>query len=655
MPLTEKEMYEFGPFSLDPTERVIFRDGTPVPLTPKVFDTLVYLVRNRGRLLTKDELLTEIWPNTFVEEVNLAVNISALRKAFGEGPQDGRYISTIPGSGYRFVAEVRKAPSKNGNEQNSITGDGRAVASQAHATLIEHGSTEPGHEQSNGAGQFLVTPRSPKKNRPWNVTVSIRIALLLAATLCAYLLLGRWKRDPLPAAVPSIAVLPFTDLSVAKDQEYFSDGLAGELIDHLAKVPGVRVVGRSSSFQFKGKNEDLRAVGRKLGVTNILEGSVQREGDRVRIMAELIKADDGFQLWSETYDRQIGDIFSVQDEIALAVAGALRVKLLTAKGLAISANTRSANSKAYEAFLRAGYFNSRGRGKADLENGLAYVEQAIKLDEKYAPALELRSYILDTMADVGLLEPAVGFRRAREDAERAIELDPNRAAGYLALAWVQMNRDWNWEGAELSLNKAAELEPGSAAVLRFRSFLCHSLGHLGEAIEFHKQAIALDPLLAGSHSYMAFLYYAAGQYENAEAEVQQALELNPQKTYDHFTRGEILLARRRPLEALTEMEKEPAEIWRLTGEALAYHALGRTGDSNAALSQLIADHRANMAYQIAEVYAYRGEPDKAFEWLDRAYEQRDAGLRSLKIDPHMNSLRRDQRYCELLKKMNLPK
>ena len=477
--------------------------------------------------------------------------------------------------------------------------------------------------------------------------------LLLAATLCTYLLLGQ-RIKTASAAAPSIAVLPFTDLSVGKDQEYFSDGLAEELINYLAKVHGVHVVARSSSFQFRGKNEDLRVVGKKLGVTNILEGSVQKEGDRVRIMAELMKADDGFQLWSETYDRQIGDIFSVQDELARAVTGALQVKL-DAKGLALSAHTRSTNSKAYEAYLRAGYFNSRGRGKAELENALAYVEQAIKLDAKYAPAWELRSYIMDTMADVGLVEPAVGFRRAREDAQRAIELDSNRAAGYLALAWLQMNRDWNWEGAELSLNKAAELEPGSAAVLRFRSFLCHSLGHLGEAIEFHKQAIALDPLLAGSHSYMAFLYYAAGQYENAEAEVQQALELNPQKTYDHFTRGEILLARRRPLEALTEMEKEPAEIWRLTGEALAYHALGRTGDSNAALSQLIADHRANMAYQIAEVYAYRGEPDKAFEWLDRAYEQRDAGLRSLKIDPHMNSLRRDQRYCELLKKMNLPK
>ena len=652
MSLTEKEMYQFGPFSLDPAERVISRDGTPFPLTPKVFDTLVCLVRHRGRLLTKDELLKEIWPDTFVEEVNLAVNISTLRKAFGEGPQDGRYIATVPGRGYRFVAQVQKIPSANGNKQISLTAEGSTLGSRADSKPLEH-AVEPVTQESTGAGCFGFTRDAAKSNRIFNLAVSVGIALSLAAAICTYLLLEQRKKNT-SAVAPSLAVLPFTDLSAAKDQEYFSDGLAEELIDYLAKIPGMRVVARSSSFQFKGKSEDLRTVARKLGVTNILEGSVQREGDRVRIMAELVKADDEFQLWSETYDREIGDIFSVQDEIARAVAGALQVKLLNAKGLAPSSNFRNTNPKAYEAYLRAGYFNSRGRGKTDLDSALAYVEQAIKLDPRYAPAWELRSYILDTMADVGLIEPAVGFRSAREDAERAIALDSNRAAGYLALAWVQMNRDWNWEGAELSVNKAAELEPGSAAVLRFRSFLCHSLGHLNEAIEFHRQALELDPLLAGSHSYMAFLLYSAGRYDEGEAEVQAALELNPQKTYDHFTRGEILLGRRRPLEALTEMEQEPAEIWRLTGEALAYHALGRSSDSSTALAQLITDHQANMAYQIAEVYAYRREPDKAFEWLDRAYEQRDAGLRSLKIDPHLKSLRHDPRYIELLRKMKLP-
>jgi len=398
MSLTEKEMYEFGPFSLDPAERIISRDGTPLPLTPKVFDTLVCLVRNRGRLLTKDELLKEVWPGTFVEEVNLAVNISTLRKTLGESPQDPRYIATVQGRGYRFVADVRQISARDEAKPNAAL---QISPPSTHSSL-------DGHDI---------------------------------------------KRVRANTSAVSIAVLPFTDLSAAKDQEYFCDGLAEDLIDHLATLPSVRVVARSSSFQFKGKNEDLRVVGRKLGVTNILEGSVQREGDRIRVTAELVKADDGFQLWSQTYQRRIDDVFSVQDEITHAATGALQLKLVDAKGVALSAKPRSTNSKAYEAYLRAGYFTTRGRDKADLDNALANVEQAIKLDAKYAPAWALRSYLSDTRADVGLTEPTIGFRMAREDAERAIELDPNAPAGYLALAWVQINRDWNWEGAELSLSK----------------------------------------------------------------------------------------------------------------------------------------------------------------------------------------------------------
>lgn len=651
MPLTEKEMYEFGPFSLDPTERVIFRDGTPVPLTPKVFDTLVCLVRNRGRLLTKDELLKEVWPGTFVEEVNLAVNISTLRKTLGESPQDPRYIATVQGRGYRFVADVRQISARDEAKPNSAL----QISQLSTHSSLDGCDIKRGRAKTNGTGALLAKLSAMGwEPRLWRTVSTLLVVFLLLALVGGYLRYQKSRRAAPEASAVSIAVLPFTDLSAGKDQEYFCDGLAEDLIDHLATLPSVRVVARSSSFQFKGKNEDLRVVGRKLGVTNILEGSVQREGDRIRVIAELVKADDGFQLWSQTYERRIDDVFSVQDEITHAATGALQLKLVDAKGMALAAKPRSTNSKAYEAYLRAGYFTTRGRDKADLDNALANVEQAIKLDAKYAPAWALRSYLSDTRADVGLTEPTIGFRMAREDAERAIELDPNAPAGYLALAWVQINRDWNWEGAELSLSKAAELEPGSASVLRYRSFLSHSLGRLNEAIEFHRQALARDPLLASSHSYLAFLLYCAGRYEEAETELQRALELNPQKTYDRFTRGEILLQRHRPLEALTEIEQEPAEIWRLTGEALAYHALGRDNDSNAALTQLIKDHQGNMAYQIAEVYADRGESDKAFEWLNRAYEQRDAGLRSLKIDPYLKSLSHDARYADILKKLRLP-
>ena len=437
MSLIEKEMYEFGPYSLDPAERVILRGGERLSLTPKVFDTLVCLVRNGGRLLTKDELLKEIWPDTFVEEVNLAVNISTLRKAFGEGPQNARYIATVPGRGYRFVADVQKARS-NGSEQNSAMGKGSAVAFRGEPGLLEQGTGELRDQKPDSVGRFVVAPSAAKKKRPWNLTaVLVGIALLLAAAIGSYLLVEQRRKNASAVTAPSIAVLPFADLSPGRDQEYLSDGLAAELINYLAKVPGVRVVARSSSFQFKGKNEDLRAVGKKLGVTNILEGSVQRQGDRVRIMAELIKVDDGFQLWSETYDPQIGDIFSVQDAIARAVTGALQVKLLEAKGTALSAHTRSTNLGAYQAFLQAQFFFGRGESKANLDKALAYADQAIKLDPKYAPAWALRSCVLNVIADFALMERAQTYREARENAEHAIALNPNLATGYLALGWTQ--------------------------------------------------------------------------------------------------------------------------------------------------------------------------------------------------------------------------
>ena len=325
----------------------------------------------------------------------------------------------------------------------------------------------------------------------------------------------------------------------------------------------------------------------------------------------------------------------------------------TLSGGNAAAREQVTNADAYEAYLRAQYFTTRGRDKTDMDNALSYAEQAIKLDAKYASAWALRSYILDAMGDVGLIEPETAFRSAREDAERAIELDANGPSGYLALAWIQINRDWNWEGAELSLNKAAELQPGSASILRFRSFLAHSQGRLTEAIKLHEQAITLDPLYASSHSYLGSLLYAAGEYEKALASTQRALELNPQKTYDHLTRGEIFLAQGRLEQSLAEIEQEPGAYWRLTGEALVYHAMGREQDSNDALTQLINQYQTSMAYQVAEICAYRGNSDLAFQWLNRAYKQHDSGMRNLRIDPLLRSLRKDPQYSEILRKMRL--
>jgi TolB-like protein/Flp pilus assembly protein TadD len=451
----------------------------------------------------------------------------------------------------------------------------------------------------------------------------------------------------------SIAVLPFADMSAGKDQEYFSDGLAEELTNELAKVPGLKVTGRSSAFQFKGKSEDLRAVGQKLNVANILEGSVRRDGNRVRITAELTKANDGFQLWSEEYNTELKDIFAVQDEIARAVTGALQVKLLGTAVAPIAAHSHTTSPDAYEAYLQARYFLGRGGGKADFDKAVTYADQAIKLDANYSPAWSVRSAAYALAAQEGFLDTNEGFRRARGDAEQAITLDPNSAAGYISLADVQLNYDLNRQGAEASLNKAAALEPGSADLLNRRAELQEMLGNVEEAIELQKQAIALDPLQASAYVLLGGYLYEAGRYEESNSAYQKVVELNPQHAFAHAALGQILLEQGHPQEALAQIQQETADWVRLQAEALAYYSLGRRQESDAALRKLIAGHAKDSAFQIAEVYADRKEESKALDWLERTYEQHDSGLIDLKADPQFNRLRQHPRYIEILKKMRL--
>jgi len=258
------------------------------------------------------------------------------------------------------------------------------------------------------------------------------------------------------------------------------------------------------------------------------------------------------------------------------------------------------------------------------------------------------------MAEIGQIETTEGFRKARDDAERAIALDPTLASAYLALADTQMYYDWDWDAADTSVTKAAALEPGGVEVFRIRSYLARVQGNLDQAIKFYKQAVALDPLRTNSYSGLGYLLYVTGRYDEAKVVLQKALDLSPQANLVHLTQGRILIAEGKAQQALAEIEKEPSEWGRLTGQALACNALGRQQDSNTALAELIQKHGTDAAYQIAQVYAYRGESDKSFEWLERAYGQRDPGLTEINNDPLFRNLRHDPRYAELLKKLHLP-
>jgi TolB-like protein/DNA-binding winged helix-turn-helix (wHTH) protein len=624
----------FHSFRLDAANHCLWHGYDRVPIAPKAFDVLRHLVENPDRLVTQDELLDALWPDTYVNPEILRKYILDIRKVLGDRPNNPKFIETVMKRGYRFIAPVTGVTEPEGA---GIAGLGESVEGEA-----------------SGSQLFAEKPLPSNSRRAWEFATPFAFALLAIVGLATYFYLIPGKRSSLSKDT-SIAVLPFADMSPEKDQEYFSDGLTEELINDLARVPRLKVVARSSAFQFKGKNEDLRGVARKLGVANVLEGSIRRDGDRVRITAELIKADDGFQLWSETYDRQMGDLLAAQDEVATAVTGALQLKLLTAGNSRALANPHVTNSEVYQDYLQGQYYLAKGQDKADLEKALSFADDAIKLDPDYAGAWAQRSLLLEKLANVALIENVDGFRRARESAEKAIKLDPNLAASYLALDLIQIDNDWDWDGADASLKKAALLEPGSAAIAGNRAYLARTIGNVDEAIELYKQAIALDPLRANLHLAMAYELYLAGRHEEAMASLQKAEELNPRLSSLHLTRGKVLFSQGHLQEALNEIEKESGEWEKLSGEALVYHLLGRHADSDRALQKLIATHQNDCAYQIAEAYAFRGETEKAFRWLERAIRQRDPGTPELRNGPLVKSLRQDPRYTAILEEIHLPK
>ena len=519
------------------------------------------------------------------------------------------------------------------------------------------------------ASPSAPAPEAPRDafqgSRPWRLRslTAIVVALAVVAGVAASLLwlsrraagpqgeAGEAKRAAAPAEATSIAVLPFVNMSPDPDQEYFSDGLSEELLDALTRIPQLRVISRTSSFQFKDKSEDIRAIAKKLNVAHVLEGSVRKSGKQIRITAQLVKASDGSHLWSQSYDRGLDDIFAVQEDIARSVAEATKVTLL-GRDLQI-ATPRGDNTEVYNLYLQGRYFTDRHR-RENLEKAVSYYEQALTLDPGYARAWAGlgRVYIIQT--DRGYDTRHETLRKGRQAVEKAVELDPNLAEAHAELGWIRTNYDWDWLGADAAYKRALELEPRNAMVVRQAAALAATLGRFEEAIERGRRAVELDPLSAGARVNLAGFAYYAGLLDEAEAAVRKGLELSPAYPSAHLQLGQVLSARSNPEAALAEMEREPEPIWRRFGLALVYHALGRKKEAEVALGELLEKHKEGGAFQIAEVYAFRGETDKAFEWLERAYAQRDPGLSGVKGDPLLKNLEADPRHAAFLKKMRLP-
>lgn len=476
-------------------------------------------------------------------------------------------------------------------------------------------------------------------------------AIVLALAVGTGLWMGRGSKNPVAgSATQSIAVLPLVDLSAQHDQQYFADGLTEDLLNALANNPRLRVAGRASAFQFRNHQEDPREIGKKLNVVTLLEGSVRKAGNRVRISARLVNAIDGFNLWSETYDREMDDIFTIQADIARSVAEALRVTLL---GGEQTQSARGTKPPAYNAYLQGRYFRQLNT-KESLEKALQYFGEAVALDPDYAPAWTGLALAYGSQASEGYSPVADGYEKARKAVQRALDLDPNLGEAHAALAFIRRAYDWDWVGADVSARRALELEPGNGAVILGAARVASALGRLDEALDLSRRAAMSDPLNVTIHYRFARYAYFLGRLDEAIASFTKVLELNPEYPAAHKDLALVYLAQSRPQAALAEMEQEKADLWRRYGFSLLYFGLGHKKEADATLSELVKNYQDTAAFQIAEVYAYRGEVDRAFEWLERAYVQRDSGLSQILGNPNLKRLERDPRYPAFLEKMHLP-
>lgn len=466
---------------------------------------------------------------------------------------------------------------------------------------------------------------------------------------------------PTSAETPSIAVLPFANLSRDEENEYFADGLSEELLNVLANIRGLRVASRTSAFYFKGKDTDLPTIARKLGVATVLEGSVRKSGKRVRITTQLIEVATDSHLWSKTYDRELDDIFAVQDDIAQSVVTELRTLLGggthsaadTVAEVKAAASGRTENAEAHELYLQGRFFLHRTTEK-EVARSVECFERAIALDPTFALAWAHLSGAFWTQAGHGWVPPAEGFERAREAANRVIELAPQLAEGHVCISRVLVAADRDWAGATSALERAIALAPDNPFALRAWGRHLSFLGRGEESLQCLRKAVALDPMSAAGRTMLAGRYIFDGRFEEAAEELGVVEELNPGAGFKRFLLSTVRLQQGRPLEALTIANTEPDPTLRLTGVAMAEHSLGHADKSDAALRALVDEHRAGSAYQIAEVHAWRGETDACFEWLERAYAELDAGLSSMLMDPILARMRSDPRWPQVLEKAGFP-
>lgn len=616
MATSTRQAYEFGAFRLDPAERTLARDGEPVALTPKVFDTLVLLVENAGRLVTKDEFLKQVWAEAFVEEATLAQSISQLRKALG----DTELIETVPKKGYRFLGTVR-----------IVDASPQKIA--LSSTFVER--------------KAQVADNDVSGKTPWRWIWGTAVVLVLAAAVSFYYYRRSSASRPI---INSLAVLPLQNLSGDPNQEYFADGMTDELITDLAQIHSLRVISRTSVMPFKNAKKSLPEIATQLNVDAVIEGSVLRTGNQVRITAQLLDARRDQHLWAASYQREMANVLELQGQVAKAIADQVHAKLTPEEG-AILAKQHPTTPQAYDALL-TGRFLFHHRNPADTEKAITYFQKAVELDPNNAPAWVDLGYANAALgADLGVADRAKVLPTAQAAVAKSLEIDPNLAKAHAVLAWIKLWYDWDWVGSEQEFRRSLALNPNDSGTHNEYSHLLQLRKRFDEALEENKRAIDLSPLEILGSAHLAWLYIDAHDGVKAVQQSQHVQEMDPSFTgaYLLMAQGYVLQHKWDDAAAALEKAKSAYPHAYLTGIAYLDAISGKKSEAQAALSRLkeFAGHDYVSPIDFAACYAALGDHDKAFEYLEEGYRKHDTWMITLEVNAGLDSLRSDPRFRDL--------
>ena len=635
--------YEFGSFRIDRRERLLLHDGAPVPLPPKVYDTLLALVIHSGHIVEKEELMKAVWPDTFVEEANLTVNVSALRKALGEGESGQRYIETVPRRGYRFVPTVTEVKNSSADSFAEEQNNPRLV-------IEEECKVDVANEESADPTGVYGLPRAPR----WGLPVVV-IFLLVGVSVVAYY---TWmKRAGHEVKVRSIAVLPFKPLVADNRDEPLEMGMCDALITRLSGLNQLVIRPTSSVVQYNKPGQDSLSAGRELGVDALLDGFVQKSGDRIRVTAQLLRISDGKHLWSGQFNENFTDIFAVEDSISQQMVEALLLNLTGEEQRQVTRHYTE-NVEAYQLYLKGRYFQDKMTTEG-LKKSIDYFQQTTEHDPKYARAFAglAESYIL--LAVHSDMPPQDSSQKAKTAAMRALEIDDAIAEAHTALAHVRFFYDWDWSGAESEFKRAIELSPNYPRAHNFYASYLIVMGRYQEAISEVKRAQGLAPVSLPINVQVARVFYFAREYDEAIEQCRKVLEMDPNYGGARQFLGRSYKQKRMYEEALTELQKARgflagnAEVLSLIG--YTYAVSGRRIEAQTTLGELqgLSKQRYVSPYHMAMVYAGLGERDAAFLWLEKAYADREGRMTILKCAPEFDSLHADPRFPDLLRRIGL--